>query len=57
MFTEIDVIDYVFANAGLGGLDDDLLVEHTDETGRLLEPKFGEVDTNIRGVFNTSKYI
>lgn len=55
VFTEIDLVDYVFVNAGLGMLDDDLLVDHLDETGRLREPKFLEVDTNIRGVFNTIK--
>lgn len=55
-FTEIDVMNYVFANAGLGGLDDDLLVDQTDDTGRLMEPKFLEVETNIRGVCNTSEY-
>jgi NAD(P)-dependent dehydrogenase (short-subunit alcohol dehydrogenase family) len=56
VFTEIDLVDYVFVNAGLGMLDDDLLVDHLDETGRLREPKFLEVDTNIRGVFNTSRF-
>lgn len=56
VFAEIDLVDYVFVNAGLGMLDDDLLVDHLDETGRLQEPKFLEVDTNIRGVFNTSRF-
>lgn len=55
-FARIDVVDYVFANAGLGGLDDDLLVDHLDKTGSLKEPKYLEMDTNIRGVFNTSKF-
>ncbi|KAK7730364.1 hypothetical protein SLS53_009064 [Cytospora paraplurivora] len=53
-FAKIDVVDYVFANAGLGGLDDDLLVDNLDKTGRLKEPKYLELDTNIRGVFNTN---
>lgn len=55
-FEGIDLVDYVFVNAGQGMLDDDLLVDHVDATGRLKEPKFFEVDTNIRGVFNTSKF-
>lgn len=54
-FAAVDLVDYVFVNAGLGMLDDDLLVDHVDATGRLKEPKFLELDTNIRGVFNTSK--
>lgn len=54
-FATIDVLDYVFVNAGLGALDDDLLVDHLDASGRLKEPRFLEVDTNIRGVFNTSR--
>ena len=57
VFATIDVVDYVFVNAGLGALDDDLLVDHLDATGRLKEPKFLEVDTNIRGVFSTSRFL
>lgn len=55
-FTTIDVMDYVFANAGLGALTDDLMVDHVDDDGRLVEPKYIQVDTNIRGVCHTSEF-
>ncbi|KUI68343.1 Oxidoreductase UcpA [Cytospora mali] len=54
-FAAVDLVDYCFVNAGLGGLDDELLVNHLDSDGRLKEPKFLELDTNIRGVLSTIK--
>lgn len=55
IFEKIGPIDFAFANAGSGGLEDDLLDDRFDASGRLCEPSFREIDTNVRGVLNTGE--
>ncbi|KAL3608975.1 hypothetical protein FPOAC2_03986 [Fusarium poae] len=46
-------IDHVFANAGIGPRADYLSLE-LDQDGKLMEPSSQSLDTNLKGVINTS---
>ncbi|CAN8106152.1 unnamed protein product [Discula destructiva] len=56
-FSKVDLVDFVFANAGLAlvATGDAFVAETLDDQGRLQEPSYIELDTNLRGVLNTIK--
>lgn len=57
IFNKIGHVDYVFANAGVTESDGllNFLGKDTRSDGKILEPMYGGLDVNIRGVFNTVK--
>lgn len=53
-FNELPSFEYVFANAGVSE-ECDYFTDALDASGRLAEPSYGVLDTNLRAVLNTVK--
>lgn len=53
-FDSVPSFEYVFANAGVSE-ECDYFADTFDDTGRLLEPSYAVLDTNLRAVMNTIK--
>lgn len=54
VFERVPSFEYVFANAGVSE-ERDYFADTVDDGGRLLEPSYAVLDTNVRAVLNTVK--